>query len=202
MTNKADRIALRALITLFGFLGGVVLIREYVVSQPLPMDPSARGDYGEAEATPTPRPRPIPKAKPIATVLPARNIPAQPEIRRAMPVVRTTSTPGSVPKRLVVTAPPKVWSRLVEIPDGKEGTITFSLGRLRIERNGVDLGIVYRKRSIEGTVVNGQPEVTKVDMGAFFDKTPRTLTIDPGTRTLRFSSMERTGGAVVVDFSP
>ncbi len=79
--------------------------------------------------------------------------------------------------------------------------MTFTLGRIRVERNGVDLGIIYRKPSLQGRVVNGQPVVTDVDLGAFFDKRPRTLTIDPGTRTLRFRSEEKTGGEVVVELS-
>jgi hypothetical protein len=106
------------------------------------------------------------------------------------------------PKHVVIAVPPKVWSRLLEVPAGKSGTMTFSLGRIRLERNGVDLGIVYRKPSLQGQVANGRIDVSQVDLGAFFDKRPRTLRIDSDTRTLRFSSVERAGGEIVVEFGP
>ena len=43
-------------------------------------------------------------------------------------------------RSLTVRAEPKQWSALVNVPRGKGGKFTFSLGRVVAEMNGVVLG--------------------------------------------------------------
>ena len=207
MSDKGDRLALRGILTLVAVLGAVVLLRnlsapagEWFSTQWNEVRNSLASIGISRVSEAAPKPVAATAAKPVR-LEPELSEPVEPEVRKAISVVRPSILIVAPPPPLQVVVPvsPKEWSRLVEVPPGRSGTITFSLGRIRVERNGVDVGLFYRKPSLQARRVNEQVIVGKVDLGALFDKTPRTLHLDAGTQTLRFRSEERVGGEVTVD---
>lgn len=75
----------------------------------------------------------------------------------------------------------------------------FLIGRMRVERNGVDLGVFFRNPTIRAAETEPGVITGTIRPLAIFDRSARKLEFAPGTRTLRFLSFEDSQ-SVLVEF--
>jgi hypothetical protein len=195
--EKADTLASLAILRCVLGLGVLLLVRTIVTSPEIPAiisslfnDAFASGE-GEREKprTVTRRSTPVPRVEPL-----------RPEVRRATSAVKNERPKASVFPTAVVVARRASWSNRVLVPVGKIASVTFSLGRIRIERNGKDIGTWFRRPSVHTEVYDRRSARVAIDPFAMLDKTPRTVVFDKDTRVLRFRSSENSSGEVVVQF--
>lgn len=104
------------------------------------------------------------------------------------------------PSAIEVAIVPKRWSKLVSVPPNRRAFVTFSVGRMRVEADGIDRGIFFRQPTV--TVKKNTPHVWEGSIRPFatFDQTPGLLEFERGTRTLRFLSLEKGAETVSVEF--
>ena len=186
MTSKADALTLRSILIACAIIALLLCVRYVAASAasstpsiassppsqgtPTPTIRTPRSDRGTAQINP---PEPL-RWQPVEHV--ERALPVEPEIRRALPVESRLPAIAEV-REIVVPVPPGRWTRPVEVPFGRRAAVTVKSGKIRIEQNRAD------------TYELVHPP------GAF-----RTYGLNADTRVLRFTSAERTGGEVVVEF--
>lgn len=203
MSDRANTLALKAalrclivLALLFGVRYVVAtpnLLPSIEWSQPLAASTDAPKPVATPEPVATPKPTAVPKERPRSRDTPREGNWVKLEV--------ATPAPPKAPRHVAVAVEPKTWSRRIQIPEGMRATASFTLGRVRVEVNGVDKGLFFRRTILQGEVENGRPRVTGVNPFASADRRPRILIFDGDARTLRFQSGERVGGEVVVEFT-
>lgn len=207
MHNKADHLALRAILFLLGVIALVLslsrvapALAEKMQSTPVPKAVEPVVPKVTVHVS-TPPPTPARRLN-KSGLLALASEDAEPEVRRAIPV--TVPIPAAVPtpqpSEVTVEVGPKRWSKLVEVPPGKIASITFSLGRIKIERNGVNLGTFFRNAMLQGEQLGPSSYNVRVRPWAMLDRSPRILDFDRETRTLRFLSLESSSENVLVEF--
>lgn len=190
----------RSALTLAGIVGLVIAVARIVsavqsetgkpavaVARPTPAStpPPVRG---EANSSPEPQVR---KAEPVPKPSP------EPDVRRAervyAPKVEAVPTPS--PRLVAFYVGPKEWSDLFHVPHGKRASVEFSLGRIKIERNGKDLGTFAHSRATR----------ERHDLGYGVSivpyRKPETVYLTTGTRSVRVMSDEDRSGEVVLRWS-
>ncbi len=168
-----------------------------------------------AKKSSTPEPevrKAVPVAKPSANFLPAPTPVAldwqgRPWVNRHASDYVSSNPPqegrlpnAPTPSTIEVEIVPKRWSKLVSVPPNRRAFVTFSVGRMRVEADGIDRGIFFRQPTV--TVKKNTPQVWEGSIRPFatFDKTPGLLEFERGTRTLRFLSLEKGQETVSVEF--
>jgi len=177
MSSKADRLAMKGILAMALFAALLALAR--FAFPPLLAEIAAW--------------KPSPPAQSVAPPAPAWH----PSAPAPAPQFYTEATPPPLPRSLTLRLVPRRWSQTIEVPDGLTASVTFTLGRVRIERNGLDEGVCFR----QPVAVQGPGgRIVLRPFAALLDKSPRTVTFGGDTRTLRLMSGEGVPGTVRVEF--
>lgn len=183
MTSKADQLALKAILRIAVFIALLLTLR-YGLAQLPNITQTVSATSNESS---------------LQQIIKLTNTKAQPNFT---PLTFSTPipTPTPIPKPFSVRVVPKQWSERIDVPRGYIAKVTFRLGRIRVERNGRDGGILFRKPIVHGERINSSTYGFDVNLLAMLDKTPRTLFFVAGTRTLRFMSAEGDAGEILIEF--
>jgi hypothetical protein len=189
MSSKADHLALRVILVLVTGIGLLFVIRSWIGEMPSLAEmwpaPKARSQVNTASLYTT---------GPIAT---PGNSTSQYRPPIAQPVWKLSPPSPALPRRFSLRILPRQWSAPIDLPEGRTVFVTFKLGRIRIERNGIDEGICFRQPLVSGGPAG---QLSLHPFSVLMDKTPRTIAFGAGTRTLRFMSGESETGQILVEF--
>jgi hypothetical protein len=75
------------------------------------------------------------------------------------------------------------------------------LGRIGIEKNGVDLGLQYREPVVRARRTGPDSYSANINPFASINKMPRTIQMDADTRSFRLRSYEKAAEDVLVEFT-
>ncbi len=205
--DRADQLAARAAAKLGLALLILVLVRGAVDGPP---EAPTVAVHPAAQTTPqaAPRARAVAWQRPVqqwtATPAPAQLVRPKPAWALELEAERAKAPSplgaDSGPRHIELLVSRERWSRAVEVPEGRQASVTFSIGRMRIERNGTDTGVWYRRPAVEAGGRNGEVVASiKLFPAASLDRSPRTIKFDASTRKLRFLSLEQNPENVVVE---
>ncbi len=187
MSSKADRLALKVILKLMAVVAVLLGVR-YLAQKAPSWVAEMKVEQAKEQAN-----------KQVLLVTSGQaNLPVNYHPPQVVSAMRPAQTPTAqaLPRRFSLRVLPKQWSKRIDLPAGRTALVTFSLGRIRVERNGVDEGICFRQPVVTGGQGGG---LSLHPFTALVDRTPRTIAFGPDTRTLRFMSGESESGDILVE---
>lgn len=183
MSTRTDEIALRSLLLLVAALALVMVLRfcdfNFLKRALAKWESHAESQFAQSPAVPTPRP----ETKRRPTLPTPRQVEIQPVVAEREIIA---VTPIPVPRITRLRVEPDQWSAPLRVPLGHGVGIKFSLGRIRVEKDGEVGGILYRNP----TLVREQNALTLRPLAAL-NRSPRLVWFDKRIRVLRFKSLEK-----------